>query len=135
MTLTNHLPTVPTSVRQTTRSHRAGKHCLQNKKTMCLNLSAPFIVQFFGAQLGEVMPYVDILFGNDDEAKEYAKGNNFNTEVALRLPVIFLPSYFVPYIGYRGVPAVTCVKTRIDAHTTASLIEVAATAGRNSGTT
>mmetsp|Transcript_132361 Transcript_132361/g.229525 ORF Transcript_132361/g.229525 Transcript_132361/m.229525 type:complete len:341 (-) Transcript_132361:187-1209(-) len=59
---------------------RAGKHCLQNNKTMCLNLSAPFIVQFFGAQLAEVMPYVDILFGNDDEAKEYAKANKFDTE-------------------------------------------------------
>jgi adenosine kinase len=59
---------------------RAGKHCLENKKTMCLNLSAPFIVQFFGTQLAEVMPYVDILFSNDDEAKEYAKANNLGTE-------------------------------------------------------
>ena len=59
---------------------RAGKHCLTNGKTMCLNLSAPFIVQFFGAQLAEVMPYVDILFGNEDEAREYAKANDWGTE-------------------------------------------------------
>eukprot|EP00667_Euglena_gracilis_P017822 EG_transcript_18833 len=59
---------------------RAGKHSLANNKTLCLNLSAPFIVQFFGSQLAEVMPYVDILFGNDDEAKEYAKANNLGTE-------------------------------------------------------
>lgn len=59
---------------------RAGKYCLANKKTMCFNLSAPFIVQFFGTQMAEVMPYVDILFSNDDEAKEYAKANNLGTE-------------------------------------------------------
>lgn len=36
-----------------------------NNKIFSLNLSAPFISQFYKEQLMEVMPYVDILFGNE----------------------------------------------------------------------
>ncbi|ETE58820.1 hypothetical protein L345_15456, partial [Ophiophagus hannah] len=36
-----------------------------NNKIFTLNLSAPFISQFYKDQLMEVMPYVDILFGNE----------------------------------------------------------------------
>jgi len=28
-----------------------GKHCVENKKTLCMNLSAPFLVQFFNDQV------------------------------------------------------------------------------------
>jgi len=59
---------------------RAGKYALANNKTLVLNFSAPFIVQFFGTQLTEVMPYVDILVSNDDEAKQYAAVNNLGLE-------------------------------------------------------
>jgi len=38
-----------------------------------LNLSAPFISQFFKDKVVEAFPYVDILFGNDDEAKTFGK--------------------------------------------------------------
>ena len=38
-----------------------------------MNLSAPFLSEFFTARLLDAMPYVDILFGNDDEAKAFAK--------------------------------------------------------------
>jgi len=40
-------------------------------KTFALNLSAPFICQFFKVQLEEVLPYVDILFGNESEAEAW----------------------------------------------------------------
>ena len=30
-----------------------GKHCVAEKKTLCMNLSAPFLVQFFGDQVHE----------------------------------------------------------------------------------
>jgi adenosine kinase len=40
-----------------------------------LNLSAPFICQFFGVQLGQVLPYVDLLIGNESEAAAWAGAN------------------------------------------------------------
>lgn len=43
---------------------RIAKHANENK-TFCMNLSAPFICQFFKDQLLSVLPYVDILFGNE----------------------------------------------------------------------
>lgn len=36
-----------------------------NNKIFSLNLSAPFISQFYKEQMMKVMPYVDILFGNE----------------------------------------------------------------------
>lgn len=43
-------------------------------KTVVLNLSAPFIPQFFKVQLEEVLPHVDVLIGNESEAAAYAEG-------------------------------------------------------------
>lgn len=41
-------------------------------KTVALNLSAPFIVQFFKVQLEELLPYADIVIGNESEAAAYS---------------------------------------------------------------
>ena len=41
-------------------------------KTVVLNLSAPFIPQFFKAQFETLLPHVDILIGNESEAAAYA---------------------------------------------------------------
>lgn len=38
---------------------------LQKNKLFSMNLSAPFLSQFFKSQMMKVMPYVDILFGNE----------------------------------------------------------------------
>uniref|UniRef100_A0A8C6X2K5 adenosine kinase n=1 Tax=Naja naja TaxID=35670 RepID=A0A8C6X2K5_NAJNA len=51
-----------------------------NNKIFTLNLSAPFISQFYKDQLMEVMPYVDILFGNETEAASFAREQGFETE-------------------------------------------------------
>ncbi|WWD21917.1 hypothetical protein CI109_106405 [Kwoniella shandongensis] len=42
-------------------------------KTVVLNLSAPFIPQFFKVQLEELLPHVDVLIGNESEAAAYAE--------------------------------------------------------------
>lgn len=44
---------------------KVAKHASDNNKLFCLNLSAPFICQFFKDNLMQVMPYVDVLFGNE----------------------------------------------------------------------
>lgn len=41
------------------------KHALSKDRLFMMNLSAPFIPQFFKDNLDQVMPYIDILFGNE----------------------------------------------------------------------
>lgn len=53
---------------------------LQRQKPFIMNLSAPFISQFFKEPLMEALPYVDILFGNETEALTFSKEQNFGTE-------------------------------------------------------
>ncbi|KAF9734671.1 hypothetical protein PMIN02_003317 [Paraphaeosphaeria minitans] len=52
------------------------EHAAANDKTFVLNLSAPFISQFFKDQLDSVIPYVDILIGNESEAAAYAESHD-----------------------------------------------------------
>ncbi|XP_028982718.1 adenosine kinase isoform X2 [Betta splendens] len=59
---------------------KVAKHASENNKLFCLNLSAPFICQFFKDNLMQVMPYVDVLFGNETEAVAFAKEQDFETE-------------------------------------------------------
>ncbi|KAI9569424.1 Ribokinase-like protein [Boletus coccyginus] len=49
------------------------KHASENNKTLVLNLSAPYIIKSFTAQLEQILPYADILIGNESEAQEYAR--------------------------------------------------------------
>jgi len=41
-------------------------------KVVALNLSAPFIAQFFTLQLEQILPFADIVIGNETEAAAYA---------------------------------------------------------------
>jgi adenosine kinase len=41
-------------------------------KVFALNLSAPFIAQFFSTQLQSVLPFCDIIIANESEAEAYA---------------------------------------------------------------
>ncbi|TKS85512.1 Adenosine kinase [Collichthys lucidus] len=59
---------------------KVAKHASENNKLFCLNLSAPFICQFFKDNLMQVMPYVDVLFGNETEAAAFAKEQEFETK-------------------------------------------------------
>jgi len=51
------------------------------KKTCCLNLSAPFIVDFFGDQLSTAIEYADYLFGNESEAAAYGKKHGLGDDI------------------------------------------------------
>jgi len=44
-------------------------------KVFVLNLSAPFIPQFFKAQLDQLLPFCDYVIGNDSEAKAWAEAS------------------------------------------------------------
>ena len=41
------------------------KHALENNHILALNVSAPFVMEFYKKPLEDVLPYVDILFGNE----------------------------------------------------------------------
>lgn len=60
---------------------KVAEHALEHKKTFCLNLSAPFIVDFFGDQLATALPYADFLFGNESEAAAFGKKNNLGEDL------------------------------------------------------
>lgn len=45
-----------------------------------LGLSAPFIPQFFKKDLDEVLPYVDVVLGNESEALAYAESHDLPTK-------------------------------------------------------
>uniref|UniRef100_A0A3B3I9G1 Adenosine kinase n=1 Tax=Oryzias latipes TaxID=8090 RepID=A0A3B3I9G1_ORYLA len=59
---------------------KVAKHASETNKLFCLNLSAPFICQFFKDNLMKVFPYVDVLFGNETEAAAFAKEQDFETK-------------------------------------------------------
>lgn len=66
-----------------------GKHAAATNKMFMMNLSAPFLCQFFKDQLHSVLPYVDIIFGNETEALEFAKNSDIDStdikEIASKL--------------------------------------------------
>ncbi|PAV64816.1 hypothetical protein WR25_01047 [Diploscapter pachys] len=56
------------------------KHAHESGKPFMFNLAAPFISQFFTDRLRDVLFYVDILFGNEDEAVAFSEAMGFNTK-------------------------------------------------------
>lgn len=65
-----------------------GDHCVANNKVMGLNLSAPFIVEFFGDKVKAALEYADFVFSNESEAEAFGKVNNLGSdlkEIALKI--------------------------------------------------
>lgn len=58
---------------------KLGKHAAETNKVFSLNLSAPFIPQFFKDPLDQSIPYVDFLIGNETEAASYAESHGLTT--------------------------------------------------------
>jgi len=71
---------------------KVGKFCAESNRTYCMNLSAPFLIQFFKDQMMSVMPYTDIVFGNETEAATYGEVFNLGTtnvrEIAKRIAML-----------------------------------------------
>ena len=58
---------------------RVAEHSAANQKCFAMNLAAPFIMQVppFKAALSAVMPYIDLLVGNESEAAAFAASENW----------------------------------------------------------
>ncbi|CAM9580895.1 unnamed protein product [Heterosigma akashiwo] len=68
-----------------------GNHAVDNGKIFCMNLSAPFIVQFFGDQLAAALMYCDFVFGNESEAAALGEAKEWGADlkqVALRVAAL-----------------------------------------------
>lgn len=65
------------------------KHAAENDKFFSFNLSAPFLCSVFKEQMEKLLPYVDVLFGNETEAAEFSKAQKYGLtdvkEMALRI--------------------------------------------------
>jgi adenosine kinase len=51
---------------------KLAKFALENNRDFAVNLSAPFLSQFFKEPIQAALPYVDDVFGNEDEAKAFS---------------------------------------------------------------
>ena len=65
------------------------EHAAANNKVFTMNLSAPFICEFFKDALEKFLPYMDFVFGNETEARTFAKVHGWETdnveEIALKI--------------------------------------------------
>lgn len=55
------------------------QHAKEAGKFFSMNLSAPFIPQFFKAQVEQVLPYAELVIGNESEAEAWAKAVGVDT--------------------------------------------------------
>jgi len=71
---------------------KVAKHCAAKNKTYCMNLSAPFLSQFFKDQMMSVLPFTDMVFGNETEAAAYAESQSLGItdvkEIAKRIAML-----------------------------------------------
>jgi len=58
-----------------------GEHAAKTNKPFLFNLAAPFVIQFFGDQMASVLPYVDIVFSNEDEGKAFGQKQNWGEDL------------------------------------------------------
>ncbi|PRT53395.1 Adenosine kinase [Wickerhamiella sorbophila] len=56
-----------------------GEHAAETNKIFSMNLSAPFLPQFFKEPLDASSPYWDYLIGNESEAAAYAESHGLET--------------------------------------------------------
>jgi len=62
---------------------KIARHAAEENKIYSINLSAPFISQFFKDQLHRILPYCDYIFGNETEAAAYAENNGLGENVSI----------------------------------------------------
>lgn len=57
-----------------------GEHAAEHNKPFLMNLSAPFLAQFFKDQMDSVAEFWDYLIGNESEALAYAEAHGLETK-------------------------------------------------------
>ena len=75
------------------------EYASQNGKKYMTNLSAPFICQFFKEPLLSVIPFADVIFGNESECKTFGESLQYND---ISLPAIAAKIAALPKNGNSG---------------------------------
>jgi len=57
------------------------QHAKEHNKTVLMNLSAPFLIDFFWEQMSKLLPYTDVVFCNEDEAASLGKKLDWGTDL------------------------------------------------------
>ncbi|KAK9464870.1 Ribokinase-like protein [Lipomyces arxii] len=69
-----------------------GEHAAATNKVFSMNMSAPFLAQFFKDQMDSTSPYWDFIIGNESEAAAYAESHALGTtdvmEIAKSIAVL-----------------------------------------------
>jgi len=60
---------------------KMGQFAKENDKVMTINISAPFLVQFFWEKLEPVIRYSDVIFANENEAAALGEKLGFGTDL------------------------------------------------------
>lgn len=68
-----HLTVCPAAI------NALGEHAAETNKIFCMNLSAPFLAQFFKDPMDQSSVYWDYLIGNESEAVAYAESHELGT--------------------------------------------------------
>jgi len=58
-----------------------GQHVAKHNKRLLWNISAPFIAEFFTDKVLAVMPYVDVVFGNETEGAAFGKKHGWGEDL------------------------------------------------------
>jgi len=58
-----------------------GEHCNANNKPFLMNLSAPFLINFFWDKMEKMLPYIDFIFCNEVEATEFGKKQGWGEDL------------------------------------------------------
>jgi len=68
---------------------RIAKFAAEKNKVVAMNMSAPFLCQFFKDPMLKMLPYVDYWFGNETEVEEFGKNNGMEglkrEEIAVKI--------------------------------------------------
>jgi adenosine kinase len=60
----------------------AARYACESGKVFALGLSAPYVIEFFKANMEEVLPFTEIVFCNEEEAGKFGEVNGIQGSVA-----------------------------------------------------
>jgi sugar/nucleoside kinase (ribokinase family) len=67
------------------------------------NLSAPFLIDFFWDNMIQVLPYADVIFGNETEAATLGKKANWGVHMHFHLHFLFF-FFIVDFLSLSPLP-------------------------------
>ena len=88
---------------------QVARHAVDSGKVYAMNLSAPFLADFFMEPMDKVMALSEIVFGNETEALNFAKHKKYGTESVAEIAAKMEK---IPFEGAKGGRTRTVVITQ-----------------------